>query len=69
VLADLDPHMHCSVVGTCLSTAELRKVVARFLFVRDCTDVEVHHEAVRLMRTVGQGSGFCDPSGDKTTPL
>ena len=51
-LADLDSHLHCSVIGTCLSTAELRKLMARFLFVRDASDLEVHHEAVRLS---GQG--------------
>jgi hypothetical protein len=34
------------VIGTCLSTAELRKLMARFLFVRDSTDLEVHHDAV-----------------------
>ncbi len=45
-LADMDPHLHCSVIGTCLSTAELRKLMARFLFVRDSSDLEVHHEAV-----------------------
>ena len=45
-LADLDQHLHCSVIGTCLSTTELRKLMARFLFVRDLSDVELHHEAV-----------------------
>lgn len=45
-LADLNPLLHCSVIGTCLSTAELRKLMARFLFVRDSSDLEVHHEAV-----------------------
>ena len=51
-LGELDPHLHCSVIGTCMSTAELRKLMARFLFVRDSSDLEVHHEAVRL---AGQG--------------
>jgi hypothetical protein len=45
-LTDLDQHLHCSVIGTCISTAELRKLMARFLFVRDSSDLEVHHEAV-----------------------
>ena len=45
-LADMDPHLHCSVIGTCLNTAELRKLMARFLFVRDSSDLEAHHEAV-----------------------
>jgi hypothetical protein len=47
-LAGLDPHMHCSVIGTCLTTAELRKIMARFVDIQDASDVEVHHEAVRL---------------------
>jgi len=47
-LVDMDPHLHCSVIGTCLSTAELRKLMARFLFVRDSSDLDVHHEAVSL---------------------
>lgn len=47
-LIDLDPHLHCSVIGTCLTTGELRKTMARFPFVRDSTDLEVHHEAVAL---------------------
>jgi Uncharacterized protein conserved in bacteria (DUF2325) len=47
-LSELDPHLHCSIIGTCLSTSELRKLLARFLFVRDSSDLEVHHEAVGL---------------------
>jgi hypothetical protein len=45
-LTDMPQHLHCSVIGTCLSTAELRKLMARFLFVRDSSDLDVHHEAV-----------------------
>ena len=47
-LADLDPHLHCSIIGTCLSTAELRKLMARFIDVREASDLVVHHEAVGL---------------------
>jgi hypothetical protein len=50
-LADLDANIHCSVIGTCLHTAELRKLVARHvphLAHKDATDVEVHHTAVNL---------------------
>lgn len=47
-LTDMPHQFHCSVIGTCLSTAELRKLMARFLFVRDDSDLEVHHEAVSL---------------------
>ena len=44
----MDPHLHCSVIGTCLSTAELRKAMARFIVVEGASDLDVHHEAVRL---------------------
>ena len=47
-LREMDAHLHCSIIGTCLSTAELRKLMARFIAVDGLTDLEVHHEAVRL---------------------
>ena len=30
-LADLDANIHCSIVGTCLSTTELRKLIGRYV--------------------------------------
>ncbi len=49
-LAELDPHLHCSVIGTCLTTGELRRLVARFAPIdrERASDLEVHHEAVKL---------------------
>jgi hypothetical protein len=47
-LGDLDSHLHCSVIGTCLSVQELRRLMARFCDVTQANDLEVHHEAVRL---------------------
>ncbi|QQC65812.1 DUF2325 domain-containing protein [Paraburkholderia ginsengisoli] len=49
-LAELDSHLHCSIIGTCLSTHELRKLVPRFtgLDRRDASDLEIHHAAVEL---------------------
>ena len=47
-LAQLDPHLHCSVIGTCLGSAELRKLMARFIDVVGASELDVHHEAVRL---------------------
>ena len=44
----MDPHLHCSVIGTCLSTTELRKAMRRFIVVDGASDLDVHHEAVRL---------------------
>src|SRR4051812_29329185 len=48
-LMDLDANIHCSIIGTCLSTAELRKLIGRYvpqLSGKDATDVEIHHTAV-----------------------
>jgi hypothetical protein len=50
-LADLDPTIHCSIVGTCLGTSELRKLIARHvpgLARNDALDIEIHHVAVSL---------------------
>lgn len=49
-LLDLDPHLHCSIVGTCLTVAELRRVVVRHLgqhLARE-SDLEIHEHGVRL---------------------
>ena len=47
-LADLDAHLHCSIIGTCLSTHELRKLVPKFtpLDGQHASDLEIHHTAV-----------------------
>src|SRR5262245_9219128 len=47
-LGEMDPHLHCSVIGTCLSTSELRKLMGKFVHVDGASDLDVHHEAVRL---------------------
>ena len=50
-LADLDLHLHCSIVGTCLTTGELRKLVPRFaphIDRKRATDLDIHHAAVAL---------------------
>ena len=52
-LADLDGHLHCSIVGTCLGTGELRKLMARHLDVLDASDLDVHHDAVRMISDNG----------------
>ena len=57
-LAELDPHLHCSVIGTCLSTHELRKLVPKFadLDRQRASDLEIHHTAVELAIAGGVGS-------------
>lgn len=54
-LSELDPHVHCSIIGTCLSTAELRKLIPRFcdLHREQATDLEIHHTAVQLAHEGG----------------
>ncbi|SIT41189.1 conserved hypothetical protein [Paraburkholderia ribeironis] len=57
-LAELDGHLHCSIIGTCLSTHELRKLVPRFMGLdgRDTSDLEIHHSAVELASEGGAGA-------------
>ena len=49
-LSELDPHFHCSVIGTCLGTGALRKLVRRHAADASAldTDLDVHHDAVSL---------------------
>ncbi|EDZ99377.1 conserved hypothetical protein [Burkholderia sp. H160] len=57
-LSELDSHLHCSIIGTCLSTHELRKLVPKFagLDQRDASDLEIHHTAVELAIAGGPGA-------------
>jgi hypothetical protein len=57
-LSDLDSHLHCSIIGTCLSTNELRKLVPKFtdLDRQHATDLEIHHAAVELAIEGGPGA-------------
>ncbi|CAD6556291.1 hypothetical protein LMG27952_06031 [Paraburkholderia hiiakae] len=56
-LAELDAHLHCSIIGTCLSTHELRKLVPKFarLDAQRASDLEIHHAAVELAIEGGAG--------------
>ncbi|CAE6725864.1 DUF2325 domain-containing protein [Paraburkholderia nemoris] len=57
-LTELDGQLHCSIIGTCLSTHELRKLVPKFtgLDRRDASDLEIHHSAVELAIDGGAGA-------------
>src|SRR5215471_17664935 len=57
-LADLDPHVHCSILGTCLSMADLRRLVPRHSdFERGhASDLELHHAAVQLAVDGGEAA-------------
>lgn len=56
--AELDPDFYCSVIGTCLGTAELRRIVARFTNLDGtlATDLQLHHAAVELATQGGEGA-------------
>jgi hypothetical protein len=45
-LHELDPALHCSVVGNCLSPAELRKLLAKHMDLTGMSDLEIHKKAV-----------------------
>jgi hypothetical protein len=46
---ELDPHLHCSVIGTCLTPAELRRALGKVRGVPpDASDHELHKEGVKL---------------------
>jgi hypothetical protein len=46
---EFNTNLHCSIIGTCLSNAELRQVLKKFgLASQDCTDHELHGIAVTL---------------------
>lgn len=50
-LTDLDANVHCSIVGTCLPTAELRRLIPRYapqLDRQHASDLQIHHTAVEL---------------------
>ena len=49
-LWNLPPHFWCSIIGTCVGTEELRKLVIRCsgLRFRQFTDLAIHEEGVQL---------------------
>ncbi|WP_431053026.1 DUF2325 domain-containing protein [Roseateles sp. L2-2] len=53
-LHQLDPHLHCSVIGNCLGTAELRRLMSRHVDVAGMSDLDVHHTAVSLAPQGGE---------------
>jgi hypothetical protein len=59
-LAQLPAHFHCSVIGTCLGTGELAKLMGRFIDVQGLDDLAVHHEAVGL---ANDGGAACKALG------
>ena len=63
----LDPYFHCSVIGTCVSTGELRKLVARIRSkpVDGYSDVDIHHMAVEAASSAAFGGKFLHKALDQ----
>ncbi len=64
---DLSPTLHCSIVGTCLTTRELRQIAGRMTG-RDLADLsehEVHGEGVRLAGRHDDGGKLLQKALDK----
>jgi hypothetical protein len=55
-LSELDTHFQCSVIGTCLSTSALRKVMSKFIHILGVSDHDIHHEAVWMASKPGPAS-------------
>lgn len=70
-LKDLKSSMHCSVIGTCLGGAELRKLVARLQGVpaSQLTELEVHHAAVEQAVVGGDGAKLLNKMLDQQHAL
>src|SRR5215813_8692800 len=45
---ELSSHLHCSIVGTCLSTSELRQVLAKAGMTQGGSEHELHGQGVLL---------------------
>src|SRR5580658_2745203 len=46
---EFSTNLHCSIIGTCLSTGELRQILRKAgVTATDCTDHELHKVAVSL---------------------
>jgi hypothetical protein len=54
-LIDLSPATHCSLIGTCLSTAELRKILRKIIGdgIQSLSEHEVHKHGVQLCSQEG----------------
>ena len=66
-IADLNTNLHCSIVGTCLTTAELRTLVGK-LGIADgkaLTEHELHKYGVTIAGNKDQGSKLLHKLLDK----
>jgi len=66
-LADLSPMVHCSIIGTCLTLAELRRLVRKLVSgsIESLSDHDVHTKAVRLASVQGVPSKLLNKALDE----
>ena len=65
-LFDLSPMLHCSIVGTCLTMAELRKILTKAVGdrVQKLSDHDIHTHGVRLAALKGPASRLLNKALD-----
>src|SRR5579859_7468139 len=64
---ELAPSLHCSIIGTCLSTRDLRQIVGKSAGrdVADLDDHAIHGEGVRLAGRHDDGGRLVQKALDK----
>jgi hypothetical protein len=67
---EFSQNLHCSIIGTCLSTAELRQTLTRLgLAQNDWTDHDLHHKAVSLAAKHDQAAKLLHKALDRRHKL
>jgi hypothetical protein len=67
---EFSQNLHCSIIGTCLSTTELRQTLTRFgLAQNDWTDHDLHHKAVSLAAKHDQAAKLLHKALDRRHKL
>ena len=63
---EFSQNLHCSIIGTCLSTGELRQTLTRLGLARsDWTDHDLHHKAVSLAAAHDQAAKLLHKALDR----
>lgn len=67
---EFSQNLHCSIIGTCLSTTELRQTLVRLgLAQQDATDHDLHHKAVSLAAKHDQAAKLLHKALDRRHKL
>jgi hypothetical protein len=64
-LWEFDHSLHCSIIGTCLTTAELRSILAKLKVVGGATEHELHGLAVTIAGRREGGAKFLQKALDR----